>query len=176
MKFSSIIAACCLAAVFITGCSKEKEDTTPATLNVHMTDAPGPYDSVLVDIQSVEITGSGGSFSVHTLYPGIYNLLDFMNGVDTLITAGTFPGGARIEQIRFILGPNNSIVVAGVNFPLSTPSAEQSGLKLQVHETLAPGTNYRILVDFDAEASIVEEGSGDYKLKPVLHLVSVVPL
>jgi hypothetical protein len=61
--------------------------------------------------------------------------------------------------------------VGGIRYPLSTPSAEQSGLKLQVHQTLLADIQNEILLDFDAYASIVETGNGTYKLKPVIRTV-----
>jgi len=54
---------------------------------------------------------------------------------------------------------------------LSTPSAQQSGLKLQVHTTLEPELAYDVLLDFDAAQSIVKAGnSGKYNLKPVIRV------
>jgi hypothetical protein len=61
--------------------------------------------------------------------------------------------------------------VGGVTYPLSTPSAEQSGLKLQVNQTLVADIQNEILLDFDANASIVETGNGTYKLKPVVRTI-----
>jgi hypothetical protein len=78
---------------------------------------------------------------------------------------------SSIQQIRLILGPNNSVIVDSVSYPLSTPSADQSGLKLQVHQVLQPGVQYSVLLDFDANKSIVLEGNGTYKLKPVIRTI-----
>jgi hypothetical protein len=92
--------------------------------------------------------------------------------MNTLIaTADMEPG--TISQIRLILGPNNSVVVDGVSYPLSTPSAEQSGLKIQVHQTFEPGVSYAILLDFDATQSIKEKGNGEYQLKPVIRTIDM---
>lgn len=151
-----------------------KKDSTTASYpySVRMTDAPGPYSSVFVDIQGVEITGNDGKAVLLNVHSGIYNLLDFSNGVDTLISSGNLEV-AKVEQIRLILGVNNSVVISGVAYPLSTPSADQTGLKLQVHQTLQAGVQYIVLLDFDANKSIVEEGSGSYKLKPVIRTIEV---
>jgi hypothetical protein len=62
--------------------------------------------------------------------------------------------------------------VNGVVYHLSTPSAEQSGLKLQVHQTFVAGEKYYLLLDFDANQSIVLQGNGEYKLKPVLRIIN----
>jgi len=77
-----------------------------------------------------------------------------------------------VQQIRLILGPNNSIVLNGVTYPLSTPSADQSGLKILVQQTLFPGIQNEILLDFDANNSVVDEGNGSFKLKPVIRMVN----
>ena len=69
------------------------------------------------------------------------------------------------------MGPKSTVLVDNVSYPLSTPSAEQSGLKLQVHQTLVGGVEYSILLDFDANQSIVKTGNGAYKLKPVIRTI-----
>lgn len=138
--------------------------------NVRMTDESGPYDAVYIDIISVEVTGNDGETVVLNTNEGIYNLLDYSNGLDTLIATSTLEDAA-VKQIRLILGPNNTVVVEGETFPLSTPSAEQSGLKLQVNQTLQADIQNSILIDFDANKSIVVTGNGTYKLKPVLRTV-----
>lgn len=152
--------------------SCDKDDNDKAQLSVLMTDAPGAYDAVLIDLQRVEVTGDGGNEILLSTNADIYNLLDLTNGVNTLIaTADMEPG--TISQIRLILGPNNSVVVDGVSYPLSTPSAEQSGLKLQVHQLFETGVAYTILLDFDASQSVVEKGTGEYQLKPVIRTIDV---
>ena len=160
-----------LFVLFIASCDKDN-NSDKAQLSVLMTDAPGVYDAVLIDLQRVEVTGEGGGDIVLDTNADIYNLLDLTNGVNTLIaTADMEPG--TISQIRLILGPNNSVIVDGVSHPLSTPSAEQSGLKLQVHQTFEPGVSYAILLDFDANQSIVEKGNGEYSLKPVIRTIDI---
>jgi len=147
-----------------------KKASDKSTLDVRLTDDPGPYSAVNIDLQSVEITGAGGSTVMLDVTPGIINLLDLSNGVSTLIGTGSLEPGA-VEQIRLILGTNNTITVDGTTYPLSTPSAEQSGLKLQVHQTFEAGVKYSILLDFDANQSINKIGNGSYKLKPVVRTI-----
>ncbi len=157
----------CLITLMISSC--KKADTGTSTMAVRMTDAPGNFTAVYIDLQSVVVTGSGGDVTLNTT-AGIYNLLNFSSGVDTLIATGAISAG-EVSQIRLILGPNNSVVVGGVTYPLSTPSAQQSGLKLQVHKTFQAGVAYYMLLDFDANQSIVLQGNGSYQLKPVIRVV-----
>ena len=160
------------------------------TLRVALTDAPScGYDHVWVTIEKVSVhqsstaaeTASG--WTDITLSPARrVDLLALTNGVleelgSTPLAAGSY------SQIRLVLASNSgtgttSVANAvqptgGAVIPLSTPSAQQSGLKLQAHFDVAAGQMADVVLDFDACKSIVKAGnSGNYNLKPV---VSVVP-
>jgi hypothetical protein len=171
MKKINVCLLLITLGLMMTSCKKDKDETTQNyPYNVRMTDAPGPYGAVYIDLKGVEITGNDGKTVVMNVNDGIYNLLDFSNGADTLIASGILTD-ATVQQIRLILGTNNSVIVDGISHPLSTPSADQSGLKLQVHQTLLAGITYSVLLDFDANKSIVDQGNGTYKLKPVLRTI-----
>jgi len=167
MNKSNVLLGILMLFAIAVSCRKDAK-TYP--VNVRLTDGPGPYNAVYIDLQSVEITGSDGVAVMLDVNARQYNLLNYLNGTDTLIATGILDV-AGIEQIRLLLGPNNSVVVNGVSHPLSTPSAEQSGLKLQVHLALEAGVLYSILLDFDANKSIVSTGNGNYKLKPVIRTI-----
>ncbi len=168
LKLGAVIVA---GIILITACKKDSTNNpSQAGLQVRMTDAPGEYDAVYVDVRDVMVSSSvddGGWVSVSSVRPGIYNLMDLRNGVDTLLADGFVPAG-RINQIRLILGTNNSVVKDGVTYPLSTPSAQQSGLKIKFQTDLVGGRIHLIMLDFDAGRSIVENGNGDFHLKPVI--------
>ena len=164
------VMALVLMVLATTSCSKDKGTDAKSHLSVRMTDAPGNFDAVMVDVQGVEIIGNGGATVVLNTHNRIYNLLNFTNGLDTLIATGELDAGS-ISQIRLILGTNNSVKVGGIIYPLSTPSAMQSGLKLQINQTFVAGVSYSILLDFDASQSIVMEGNGTYQLKPVIRTI-----
>jgi Domain of unknown function (DUF4382) len=169
MKKIKLILGLLVTIIAMNACEK-KTTETDYKYSVRMTDAPGPYDAVYIDLQGVEITGGDGKAISLNVNAGIYNLLNFSNGIDTLIATGGLTDG-KVQQIRLILGTNNSVVINGTSYPLSTPSADQTGLKLQVHQTLQSGVQYEMLLDFDANESIVETGSGTYKLKPVIRTI-----
>ena len=153
-------------------CNKSNSSGT-GQLEVRLTDGPGPYDAVYIDVEKVEVnvssdTGtSSGWQTLPLLRPGVYNLLNFRNGIDTVLASTNLPAGT-LSQMRLILGSNNSVVINGVHYPLKTPSAQQSGLKFNIHATLTSGIVYRLWIDFDATRSIVVTGNGDYILKPVI--------
>ncbi len=175
--FIGVILVCCVAVVFIS-CNKDNSTeagtTALSTLQVRLTDAPTIFDEVKVDIREVKVKFSddstltnGGWINLIT-YPGIYDLLALQNGVDTLLATGAFPTQI-IKEIRFILGPNNTIKDAGIVYPLVIPGGSESGLKIKVNKKLQE-TLETIIIDFDAGLSVKKEGSGDYKLRPVLKI------
>jgi hypothetical protein len=143
-----------------------------ASLSVYLVDAPAAYDKVYLDIKGVQVKSTSDASendwqTLNISRAGIYNLLDFKNGIDTVLGTLQLPAG-RISQIRLILGTNNSIVLNGLSYPLTTPSAQQSGLKLAIHADVVAGVDYKIWIDFDAARSIVQTGSGSFILKPVI--------
>ncbi len=143
-----------------------------ARLEVRLTDSPGDYEEVNIDIQDVQVNASEGNSGWISLdiKKGIYDIRKLTNGIDTLMGAVELPTG-KIQQIRLVLGSDNSVKINGQNYDLGTPSAQTSGLKLNLHADLAEGITYKILVDFDAGKSIVKRGNGTYSLKPVIRAV-----
>ena len=151
-----------------------KKDGT-SRLSVYLTDAPADYDAVHIEVVGLQIKASSDqgengwqSLPMSTI-PAVYNLLDFTNGMDTLLSTIELPAG-KISQLRLILGTNNTITVNGITepLPLDIPSGEQSGLKFNIHADLIAGIEYKLWIDFDAARSIVVDGTGGHKLKPVL--------
>ncbi|HET8803062.1 MAG TPA: DUF4382 domain-containing protein, partial [Aequorivita sp.] len=138
-----------------------------AQLAVRLTDAPGDYEAVLVDVEEVVVKYNDGEDVVLAINAGIYDLLELTAGVNVLLFNDEVPAG-NISQIRLVLGEENTIVVDGQTLPLATPSAQQSGLKIQVNENLEPGILYEFMLDFDVDESIVTQGNGEYSLKPVI--------
>jgi hypothetical protein len=167
----SWLALACVVTFFYACESDDKN----AKLEVWLTDAPGDYQEVKIDVQGVEIHASenddGNGWTTLNVKTGIYDLLELTNGMDTLLGEMELPAG-KISQIRLKLGSNNSIKADGQTFDLSTPSAQQSGLKLQIHQTLEEGVTYKLLLDFDVARSIVKTGNGSYKLKPVIRTIT----
>lgn len=167
-------------SIFIFSCQKNSGSSSNSQprLQVRLTDSPDPnVKEVWVDIKEVKIKMNDTSeITVGGAHPGVYNLLDLTNGKDTILADAEIPAGS-ISQIRLILGDNNYIITkTGEKINLTTPSAQQSGLKVQIHQDVSGGILYRLILDFDAGKSIVKAGnSGKYLLKPVLRVLSFIP-
>jgi len=161
-----------VAAISTVGCKKTSASAETTNYQIFMTDAPGEYQEVNVNIVGAEVHSNEAGWVALTVKAGVYNLLKLSNGIDSLIASGQVAVGT-VSEIRLILGTtNNSVKIENVIYPLATPSADQSGLKLKVHSELIKGITYSLMLDFDAGKSIVKTGSNTYKLKPVVRVIT----
>lgn len=150
-----------------------------ARVNFYLVDAPtAAFDEVWIEVLALrvkadyeesEMTEDDDSWEEIVFEGSRYiNLLDLTGGNSLLLGTNDFPEG-EIDQLRLILGEDNYLMKAGERFELKTPSAQQSGLKIKVDQTVEAGSEYNLVIDFDVAKSIVVAGnSGNIILKPVL--------
>jgi len=165
-RIALVVPILFVTSVSILSCKKENKT---APIQILLTDKPAAYDSVNVHIVGMQVQinhDTAAWLSINTK-DSIYNLLDLQNGLTTVIAQDTVPAGV-LQQVRFILGSDNTVVVNGVSFPLETPSAQSSGLKVKIGRVLAETLN-TFTLDFDASLSIQEQ-NGSYKLQPVIKM------
>ena len=181
------LPAAIAAAALLAACGGSGDGGTGATsgtLRLALTDAPScGYDAVKVTVQKVRVhqsatagdADSGWSEVVLTPTRRI-DLTTLTNGVLDELGETTLPAG-KYTQLRLVLAENdattplaNAVTPAGAaETALTTPSAAQSGLKLNVDITVTPAQRADFVLDFDACRSVVKRGnSGQYNLKPVL--------
>ena len=172
-----LVLLACAASFLFYSCDKNASQTNgKAVLQVALTDEPGNYDEVNIDVQDVRINysndTSNGWVSLAGVRTGVYDILRLANGRDTILANAEINTG-KIQQIRLILGPNNYVKLNGQTYALQTPSAQQSGLKIKINQDVNEGITYKLLLDFDASRSIVQTGNANnnnqkYILKPVI--------
>lgn len=189
--FARIAAAptALLLALVACGGGGSGSGTDSGVLRVALTDAPScGYDNVNVTVQKVRVHLSGAASDTDAGWsevvlspPRRLDLLALSNGVLAELGQTSLPAG-RYTQMRLVLVANdsnnpfaNAVIPTGstTEVALRTPSAQQSGLKMNVGLDIAADKLVDVVIDFDACKSIVAAGaSGNYILKPVL---SVIP-
>lgn len=193
MKKQTILFAALLAGalsfIFVS-CSKNSngDQTVPdgkQNLSVFLTDGPGYFDNVYVDIKSVKVLvdtcnntslWQGIAQGCQTwqdlnIKPGVYDLLSLRNGTDTLLAQGNVVTG-KVVLIKIELGSNNSLVKDSVKYPLNLTKITEpyiyltlTGKEWEKYEK----NKSRLWLDFDVARSIIAMGNQFY-LKPVIHL------
>lgn len=161
------------------------------TLRISLTDSPAcGYDNAWVTVEKVRVHRSASAddgdagwidLPLPSPQPLRVDLLTLTNGVLVPLGEVQLPAGTY-NQMRLVLAANtagdpyaNAIKpTGGAIVPLTTPSAQQSGLKMNVGMTVPAGQEADFAIDFDACKSFVKAGkSGKILLTPVL---SVLPI
>lgn len=182
----SIIILLISSVISLNSCNKDDdnndEDLNPTIdFNVSLKSSNSSktvaYDSINLEILQISIhtssdTGTTSGWFDLATNVGIYDLLDFVNN-DTIIAYDSIFEVRSVSQIRLLLGENNTISEDGIIYDLETPSAQTSGIKVQIHTTFIPGESYKVVLDFDSDHSIINTGNGKYKLKPVINTTIV---
>lgn len=189
--------------VSLSACNKAASIENPVgsqSVSLYLTDAPGVFDNVLIDIKSVwllvdtskdtrkkdtcdwdrigrsrsEKNDSSLVWQNLGVNPGVYDILKLRNGVDTLLATATVPKGA-IRLIKIELGTTHTLIKDSVTYPLNIPLNEKNYIlvKLKGHEweEFLPNRS-RLWLDFDVSRSIIEK-NGQFYLKPVIKFFTV---
>ena len=179
MRTRLIISALILSLVSLTvlnSCKKNGASNGNARLQVYLTDDPGDYEAVYIDVKDVQINVTGDSSngwqSLQTVNAAVYDVMKLVNDDDTLLADANIPSG-KLHQMRLVLGTENYVKIEGTSqlIKLETPSAQQSGLKLNIQQDVVDGILYTITLDFDVAKSIVKTGSNKYILKPTIRTI-----
>jgi len=165
-------------------------------LAVQLTDAPGPYDHVYVTITEVSahISDGGGGDKAAPGAPGpgstsgtegpgqdggwvsinvpavTIDLLTLQNGVKLPLGDAQVPAG-NYDNLRLVVS-SASVVVGGVTSSLTIPSGSERGIQVKYAFAVGSGDHAVLVLDFQADASIHQTGTGSYTMVPVLDVAS----
>ncbi len=177
-----VLSAVLSAAItfIMVSCKKELSSETQSISNVPagkselkimLTDDPSQiFDSIFIDIQKVEVRVKDSAGAEHwdslTIRKGLYNILNFRNGLDTLLASGLVPSGA-VEKIRITLGTGSYVMFKGIKTPLNIPSG-QNVITVSVDDDVDHEDHHhnRVWLDFDGHGSIeIHNGKLELKLR-----------
>jgi hypothetical protein len=188
MKVSTVIAAATVALLQFQGCGGSGGSTAPTgTLKLSITDKMSDdFKNVVISIREIRVVPAGKENAsdndpglpvvVSFATPKVIDVmqLQFIQEAlgDVVLPAGTY------NQVRLILEPNpngqqqpaNYLVLnsdsTNTKIPLTTPSAQQSGLKVLGPIEIKPGIINALMIDFDPNTAIVARANGAYNFKP----------
>jgi hypothetical protein len=174
-KIYFVAIAALVVMLGVQGCANDNESNT-ARVQLKLVDAPGDYSEVNIEIVDIQYNNSDSeagwlSFGTPEDYPMNVDLTTLIAGNSLLLADQIIPSG-NLKQIRLVLGSGNTLKIEeqAEMMALNTPSAMQSGLKLNMNTTLEPGFSYTFILDWDVQKSVVMTGSGMYNLKPVIRV------
>ena len=185
---------------FSTACQKNGSmgGAGKSSVNIFLTDDQSlVFDHVFLDIRKLEIKVedsselehehehqgdvddndnhgevSGGWMAVD-IHAGIYDILKFRNGLDTLFASGSFPSTRALKKVRLTLGSSNTVVFNGATFPLIVKD-NNNMVVIKINESLVQvnsGGLTNFWIDVDAGRSIRQHGN-DFELKASVKVFS----
>ena len=115
---------------------------------------------------------SGGWIAID-IHPGVYDILKFRNGLDTLFATTSFTANKGLKKVRLTLGSNNSVVYNGTPSPLLVKGNDNI-IVIKIDESvvqLNSGGLSSFWMDVDAGRSIKKHGN-DFELKASVKVFS----
>ncbi len=192
MKNTSLASGIVIITMAAVYCSCQKDlsgdsntdPNKPHAVTIYLTDHQTPvFDSVFIDLQRLEVkleddTLPNDGWVDLSIRAGVYNILRFRNGLDTLFATGMLPN-ARIRKIRLTLGTQNSVMKDGQRFPLALHSNDREvtvDITAGQFEINSAG-QVLFWIDFDAGRSIQVDNSGSgnnngYRLRSHIKIFS----
>ena len=204
-KYFKLILLWGIILIFLTGCAidlvvPENDVNSPATegssidensagglgtgkgtLKIYLTDAPGDYQEVNINISRIEghiaVDGDEGEdagWKTLKEWSGDGLPVDLTELEDvSILLASLELEPNKYTQLRIFLNEANLLLVGEVEtIPLEIPSSANTGIKLNHPFEIMGGMITKLTIDFDAEKSVIKTGNGKYKMKPVIGLSS----
>lgn len=190
------IASAVIAMVLVFSACTKSGVNGNSSVAVFLTDGPGDFDAVNIDIQKVEVKvdkdeknkrdenrnrmdddkddhmkrkDDFGEWIDLGFASKIIDVLSLRNGIETQLGTANIDAGT-VRKIRITLGTKNSVVKAGVTYDLLLDSQTSNFLYVKLfddHRERGNRNDVKVWVDFDIASSIVEANNKFY-LKPVL--------
>ena len=139
-------------------------------LRIHLTDAPNPaIESAVVTIDNITVHTTGEAPFTVLNEPRTLDLLDYQNGLTTLMGELELPAG-KYTQLR--LSVSDGVVVSeGEEYDVFVPSGS---VKVNRPFDLCAGGETDLVFDFDALKSLrYNKGKDEFMLRPVVKIDSV---
>ena len=167
-------------AMSITACKKEDIQPKPNgtmspsennTFKVRMTDAPGDYASLDVEILKVEAYLQDSGWITLNNDAQVVSVLDLTNGAETTIAYEGSASAGIYTQLRLTFGNQTNLMLFGSNgsglLQANLNWASSSQVVIEIDEEVSSTSQADVLLDFQVAESIFEQ-SQQYIIDPVI--------
>ncbi len=156
-----------MVAIFaFTSCEKKVDnDAKEGGVSINMTDAPGDYAALNVEIERVDIYSESSGWVTLSNETQMVNVLELTNGVETNLATSTELEAGLYTQVAVYFGSNNSIQAQADGQFAELDLGGESMIVVDINEEISANSNTDILLDFNVAESVVEVG-GVFTLDP----------
>ncbi|MEO9534394.1 MAG: DUF4382 domain-containing protein [Crocinitomicaceae bacterium] len=183
-KLQIIPMAIAASLMMFTACKKEEyqteSDTEPQEFQVNMTDNPGEYEALTVEIESVEAYNDQSGWVTLNSQSQVVSVLDLTNGKEATIASMQNAEIAAYSKIKLNFGNEHKLTLKSSTeiggLSTTTTAVFQLGfegpksIEIEINEQISASEGADVLIDFDVAQSIKEDGD-EYVIQPALKLI-----
>lgn len=171
MRFLFLVA---LIGIVLPACQKEamnRANGQTATFKVRMTDAPGNFTGLYVQLTRVDAYIEQQGWVNLSSDDRLISVLDLTNGAETTLSLTQQAAIGMYAKLRLTFGTDNSLLVYGgagsstVGLSFSSPASNE--IVVDINEQVSAGTTTEVLLDFNVAESIWQLGN-TYLIHPAI--------
>lgn len=176
-----------VAVTLITACKKDEPSSPnnqnnpgtpnnpnppqPGTFNVKMTDGPGDFEAMNVNIISVEAWHDSKGWIMLDQQNRTVNILSLRNGTEMTLASKTNVDAGVYTKLRIKYGNTNKLTLnanlLGSNNTVDLQWDGAQETEVVINQQVSSSVGASVLLDFDV-ASSVREQAGQYIIRPVI--------
>jgi hypothetical protein len=177
MKMIRILSVAALAAFVFTACDKDDDNDNnnngnATAFKVRMTDAPGNYSALNVDITKVEAYIEGTGWVTLNSNTQSTDVLTLTNGTEMVLSNKLAAQTGHYTRLRLTMGENNTVTVqnnSGYNtYDLGWTGSSDNTVEVNIDRTVSTGSTTSVLLDFNVAESVNADILGNYSLMPTV--------
>jgi hypothetical protein len=175
MKRILVLTLLVVCAGFTIQSCKKDNKVSQGQMEVRMTDSPGDFVALNVEIMKVEAYLENSGWVTINESTQEINILDLTNGAEVTIASATTVQPGTYTKLRLTFSGENSLSFNGTNglntVNLSFSSNGSHQVEVPIHCQVNSGITSSVLLDFNVGSSVTQTNGG-YVLNPVLTEIS----
>lgn len=161
---------CVMVALGFTSC--KKEEAKGNTFKVRMTDAPGDFVQLNVQVTGVDAYMDGQGWINLSSETQSVNVLSLTNGSEIQLANATSVQSGLYTKLRIRFASQASIMLVGGNSSLSLNwTGGTQEVEVAINQEISADAGASLLLDFNVAQSVNEIG-GIFSLNPVITVIS----
>lgn len=182
-------------ALAFTACKKENNQpapgnpsgepsTQPQQFKVRMTDAPGDYEALYIEIDKVEAYMEGSGYVTLNSQSQVVSVMDLNNGKEITLASKNDVAVGTYSKIRLTFGDENRIklnsssnlgltlgqgmTATGMyNLNIESMLGQERTVEIEIDRQVSAEAGVSVLLDFNVAASVIEDAN-EWMLDPVI--------
>jgi superoxide dismutase len=173
MKKTLLIGLFAVIGIAVQSCKKETVNpaSNSGSMTVKMTDSPGNYAGLTVNITKVEAFLSGSGWVTLSNQSQLVHVLDLTNGAQTTIASSNSLETGLYSRLRLTFSNENTLLLNEYSGTSSVQLSIAGETTIQkeviIDEVVTVGVNTEVLLDFNVSQSIIQH-LNEYLLQPII--------